>query len=305
MNLVLGGIAAAGVALVALPASATESGLTEMPVGVDTALPALVPAVGESVWLNYTEFYEANRLNGNDGNPNIHVPNFKVTVEAEAAKLVHTWGNIYGIDVSSSVVNVVTNTNITVVPNVVEGHSLNRGDTNIIPLIFHTVVGGDLHLTTATNVWVPDGYYRASDPSSQGLNRTTVAQQFQTTWLPTPKLDLSTSTTVEFGSTNPATHYHSGSYVNTDFHIGYRAFESLPKLELGVQGYYMRQFTNDTQFGAVVDGDGNKGMAAGVGPQVIYHAWEKGGIVVKYQNEIAAQNRPQGNRVWVQFALPF
>ena len=281
---------------------ATENGLTEMPIGVDTAMPALVPEPGGTILLNYMEYYSARRTNDGAGNP--AVPDFRLDVEAEAPKIVHTWARFNGIDVSSGFVQPLVNIDIQIIPGEVTGHEFNRGDTDLLPLILHTVVGNGLHLETATNIWPRDGFYNGHNPASEGLNRFTVGQQFVTTWLPDKTWDLSTSTLLEFCSKNSTTNYRSGSYCDTDFHIGNRVFAASPKWELGLQGYYMKQFQNDRQNGVLADGDGHKGRAFAFGPQISYDAWEHGAIVVKFQHEVLVENRPTGDKLWVQFALP-
>lgn len=294
-------LASAALGVAPLPAGATEGGRTEFPIGVDTALPALMPEPGGTILLSYTQLYVAHRLN--DGNGHKAVPSFGVDVEAEAPKLVHTWATVHGFEFGSGLVQPIVNTDLVVLPGLVTGHDFSFGDTNLIPLMVHTDVGSGLHLTIATNIWLPDGHYDVRNPASQGLHRTTIGQQFITTWLPTPRWNLSTSTIVEFGSSNSKTHYYSGSYVNTDFHVGYRLFEALPKLELGLQGYYMVQYENDKQYGFVLGSDGRKGRAAGFGPQIVYDAWKHGGIVLKYQHEVGVENRPEGDRTWLQLAI--
>ena len=288
----------------ALPALATENGVQEFPIGVDTQLPALVPPPGESILLNYTQFYQARQLKDNDGNK--AVPDFRLDVIAEAPKFVHTWTRVGGIDISSSIVQPIIHIDNQVIPGVVTGYETNRADTDIIPLMLHTVVGNGLHLELATNIWPKDGFYNVHNPASTGLNRFTWGQQIVTTWLPNPKWNLSTSTMLEFGGTNHTTGYRSGSYVNTDFHIGNRLFNALPKLEVGVQGYFMKQYTSDhLADGSLADGTGNRGRVFGWGPQISYDAWPHGGIVFKYQHEMAVLNRAEGDHVWLQIAIPF
>lgn len=311
LSVVMGSVAVACASFAAMPASATENGLTNFPVGVDTQMPALVPKVGGTVWLNYNLVYQSNRQNDSNGNK---TPiDFKVTAEVEAIKILHTWAEYRGVDFASAIIQPFVNTTTSVgvpVPHVgtiveAEGSTFGLADTDLVPVVLHTVVGNGLHLAGAAHVWVPTGQYKMTDPSSPGLNRDPYpGAQFITTWLPDGKTNISTSTTLEMGSTNSATHYYSGAYVNTDFHAGYRFFSSIPKMEIGLQGYYMKQFENDTQNGSLADGDGHKGQAVAIGPQISYDAWEHGGIVFKLQRELGVENRTAGTKVWLQFALP-
>jgi hypothetical protein len=286
----------------ALPASATEGGGQEFPIGVDTVDPALVPAPGGNILLSYTVGYIADRVNDQNGH-SAH-PGFHVDVAVEAIKLVHTWSNQAGIDISSGIVNGVNNTDLTVIPGAVKGQETGAIDTELLPIILHTEVGHGLHLQWNASVWMPDGTYDRNNPASMGFNKTSFGMQFMSTWLPTPKWDLSTATTVEFGAKNSATQYYSGSSVNTDFQVGYRPIPSLPKLQVGVQGFYFQQVEDDKQYGVIYE-NGYQGRAVGVGPQIRYDAFEHGGIILKYQREVLAENRPQGDKLWLQMGIPF
>ncbi|MTJ83983.1 MAG: hypothetical protein F8N37_23605 [Telmatospirillum sp.] len=289
--------------LAAGPAGATEGGGQQFPIGVDTVDPALLPPPGGNMLLSYTVGYWADRLNGDNGRS--ARPGFHADVFVEAIKLIHTWTSFHGIDIGSGMVNGLNNTDVTIVPGAVKGQEFGLIDTDLLPVILHADVGGGLHLGFATNIWVPDGTYRRTNPASMGFNRTSVGLQFITTWLPTDKWDLNTSTIVEFGAKNQATQYYSGTYTNTDFQASYRAIDALPKLAIGVSGYYFQQLEDDRINGLAAYGTGYRGMAVGFGPQIRYDAWDHGAIVLKYQHELTAENRPQGEKFWLQLGVPF
>jgi hypothetical protein len=74
-------------------------------------------------------------------------------------------------------------------------------------------------------------------------------------------------------------------------------------LEFSVVGYFFEQFNDDK-----VNGnrflDGHHGRAFAVGPQLRYE-FAKGGIAFKWQHETSVNNRPEGDRLQLQFAVPF
>jgi hypothetical protein len=76
----------------------------------------------------------------------------------------------------------------------------------------------------------------------------------------------------------------------------------LRALQCSVVGYWFDQFTddqlNDRQFL-----DGHRSKVVAVGPQVRYQ-FAKGGIALKWLHETSAENRPEGDRVQLQFAVP-
>ncbi|WP_199901707.1 transporter, partial [Herbaspirillum sp. B65] len=59
------------------------------------------------------------------------------------------------------------------------------------------------------------------------------------------------------------------------------------------------------QNGQAVAGNGFRGQAMGIGPQIRWD-WTPGSAVTfKYQREFSVRNRPQGDRFWLQVSVPF
>ena len=107
-----------------------------------------------------------------------------------------------------------------------------------------------------------------------------------------------------------ATHYHSGNEFLWQFdgqqRIGHRG------ASIGLQGFYYKQITNDTQNGAKVvttnvDGSqsiGNKGRQLDLGPQVTFPWGRHGALVLKWNHDMLVENRGRGNSFWFQFGVP-
>ncbi|MGF6782216.1 transporter, partial [Paraburkholderia sp. GAS334] len=76
------------------------------------------------------------------------------------------------------------------------------------------------------------------------------------------------------------------------------------KLQLGLQGFLLKQFADDDVNGTPVGEDGFRGQAVAVGPQLRYMWSQAAGIVFKYQREFAVRNRPQGNKLWIELCFP-
>jgi len=74
------------------------------------------------------------------------------------------------------------------------------------------------------------------------------------------------------------------------------------KLSVGLNGFYYLQTTNDMQNGVRV-GDGNRGLAFAVGPEIKYHLGRVP-LILKYQKELVSENRPCGNSFWFQLGVP-
>ncbi len=76
------------------------------------------------------------------------------------------------------------------------------------------------------------------------------------------------------------------------------------RVQLGVQGTFLKQFTDDTQDGVKVGSDGFRGQTVAIGPQLRDMWGPASGVVVKYQHAFAVRNRPRGDKLWMQFSFP-
>jgi hypothetical protein len=291
-----------GLAAIALlaerPAGASENGAAHYPTGTNTVEPALMPPPGGSLWLNYLTFYTADRFNNSNGAA--AVPGYLVNSEAEAARLLHTWASLDGVSWTSGLILIASHASIDVPHQSGSGGGL--GDLVIQPLLL-TGTFGNLHVLGGFDVSLPTGNYSKDKLVNPGLNYTTVAPQFALTWLPTRELEVSLFSTAGFNSKNHETQYKSGDYLDIDYAIGYRAFASLHALQLSMVGYWFDQFTDD-QLNGQQFLDGHRGKAFAVGPQIRYQ-FAKGGVAFKWLHETSAENRPEGNRFQLQFAVPF
>jgi hypothetical protein len=292
------GITVLLISMTASPAGASENGAEHYPTGTNTVEPALMPPPGTSLWLNYITYYTADQFNNSNGDT--AVPGYRVSAVAEAARLLHTWTAIDGVAWTSGIVLIANDADLHVPHQSGSGGGL--GDLVIQPVLL-TAAFGNLHVLGGFDVSLPTGNYRASKLVNPGLNYTTVAPQFALTWLPTRELEFSLFSTAGFNSTNKETHYASGNYFDVDYSMGYRPVPSLPMLQFSVAGYWLDQFTADKVNGSQFL-DGHRGRVFAVGPQVRYK-FAKGGIAFKWLHETSAENRPQGDRLQLQFAVPF
>ena len=82
---------------------AVENGNPQWPIGVQTIIPAILPAAGETAYYNYTLYYHADSFK--DGNGKDLIPGFESHVLAEAPRIVHTWETKLGpLNMSSGVI---------------------------------------------------------------------------------------------------------------------------------------------------------------------------------------------------------
>ncbi len=298
-RLVLGGILAI---LLPTGAQASENGLSHYPNGVNTVLTGILPAPGDLQFFSYSQYYDVTGLPGENGKP--VVPDFKADIKVEAPRLVYTYPvNISkNIHLSSGIITTFVGQSINAA-----GHrdsATGFADIDIEPL--YVTYANDRHnffIYGGMDIWAPTGSYNKNRLANLGYNYWTFAPDIFMTWFPNPKVEISTAIVSEFNTTNSATHYHSGSAINIDQSVHLRPFDSLPKLRLAVQGYWHQQLGDDTVDGMPVDG-GFKGREFGIGPQIEYDLFKKGGILFKYDREVGVVNRPAGNRFWFELTFP-
>ena len=281
-------------------ASATENGLTIYPVGVNTVLDGIVPPPGDTRFYNYTQYYVANKFAGPHGES--IVPGFHSGVFADAPRVIHTWGPTLGpFTLSSGIIVPILHVNVDVPTR--NGRRTGLGDITIHPVFLGYVnPSHSFFASLGTDVGLPTGSYNVNRVANTGNNVYAFMPNPNLTWFPTPDWELSTTAMFELDSPNHATHYHNGAVSFLDWVVGYSFTKAL---QVGVQGFFLNQFTDDTVHGQPVHGDGFRGRAIGIGPQLRWD-WSPGSaLVFKYQHEMSVRNRPQGERFWIEVSVPF
>lgn len=294
-------IAASCLAATATAALAAENGTTNWPLGVQTIVPAILPAPGETEYYDYFIYYNADSYKNSAGKKSI--PGFNLDVVANASRIVHTWRTDTGPWSFSSGIILLANYNKLAVTG-------SQGSDAGISLVYVTPMYityniENIHMLYGPSVFVPtptSGYDPARLVNSAN-NFVTFNQEFALTYFATPRLELSAQANLSINATNPATGYRSGSLMNIDYAINYAPIDAMPNLFFGLAGFSSRQFEDDKINGSIVPG-GNRLSKDGLGGQAIYYFDNKTAVALKYQREFNTKNGPEGNRFWLQFALP-
>ncbi|QIE29762.1 transporter [Caballeronia sp. SBC2] len=285
--------------LLHLDAHATENGQISYPVGVNTVLNGVLPPPGGTQFYNYTLYYVANKFAGSDGQS--LVPGFHLNAFVDAPRVIHTWNiNLGPFTLSSGTIVPIFHLHVGSPGGT--GNRTALGDIILEPwLIGYSNPSHSFFAFFATDVAVPSGAYSVNRVANTGLNTYALMPYLSTTWFPTPAVEISTTALVEVNSPNSATHYHSGAVAALDYLVGYSLNS---KVQVGLQGYLLKQFTDDTVNGMPVPGGGFRGQAVAIGPQIRYMWSPAAGIVFKYQHEFAVRNRPQGEKLWMELSFP-
>ena len=176
----------------------------------------------------------------------------------------------------------------------------NLGDLIVSPALI-AWGAGSLRTVAALEVVLPTGQYDKNAVLNTGKHYYTVRPIFGVSWFPVAGLEMSAKITYSFNSMNTATDYHSGQL----FHIDYGAsYAVTAKARVGIAGYFVKQTTDDTRYGASVNGDGFRGQVFAIGPGFLYQ-FAKGSLDVRVVKELFVRNRPSGEAVWARAVIPF
>lgn len=289
----------ASVGLISI-AGATENGTQQYPIGVNSLADGFLPAPGTLQYYDYFLWSNANHQNDNNGN-RVGIP-FNLTVWANAFRFMYTWTPEVGpFHYATGLVLPVVGLDLKVAG--LHGSDFNTGNINIQNYLGASNSSHTFFYFFGLDTYVPTGHYDRNALISTGNNFYTFAPNLDVSYVPNEQWEFSAVLFTEFNTTNHANHYHSGDDVNLDYGITYRPFKKVPRLGLGIQGYFYKQITADTQYGRPVSPGGYRGQAIGLGPMIRYDIGH-GGFALKYQREFDVVNRPVGNAVWFQFSLP-
>ncbi|WP_083637195.1 MULTISPECIES: SphA family protein [Marinobacter] len=284
----------------AVTVQAVENGVTNWPNGVNTVLPAMMPAPGETQFYGYTVFYSADEFKDTNGDT---LPGkFELDVFAQAFRLNHTWDyqTDSGITFTSGAILSGGRNSLDV--GVADDSETGLNQIYLTPLYVNWSASESLHFSTGFSGFIPLGDYDRNNLINTTSNTASYVQEFNMTWFANQEWELSLSPTFTFNFENDDTDYESGDVFNVDYFAGYRP-ASAPQWQVGVAGHYTKQFSDDEINGQTV-GDGNRLQKLAIGPQVFYGLGPKTAIVFKYLHETEVENSSEGGSFWFQFAMP-
>jgi len=273
-------------------ALATEGGGGAYPNGAEGFMTGAVPPPGNYI-IDYVLYYSADKLANDDGDD--MMPKFDLTVFGNVLRFIHVTpkkvlGGFWAQHIFVPVLNVDVDATMG------EDDKLGLGDIIIDPCViaWH---GQNWHAAAGIDIYVPVGAYDEDDLANVGRNYWTIEPVAAVTVMPTKSTELSAKFMYDINMENSDTDYTSGQ----EFHVDYAASMRVKNWQLGVGGYYYQQVTEDD-----LDGPGmemEKGRVFGIGPQVGLGVG-KMQMILKYQTELEARNRPEGDKVWFKLVCP-
>jgi hypothetical protein len=273
-------------------ALATEGGGSVYPYGLNTIATGVLPKPGHYLYV-YNGYYEAKETMDDDGNA-LPIP-FDVNVRSHTPRYlgVHPTAKLFGGSLGWQAALPLIIGDATVGRR--EDYGSAVGDAALGLMLgwhrptFHQIAGIDLH--------VPVGSYDEDRLFNAGRNYWASTFYYSFTALPHKAWDINVRTNLTLNDENPATRYQSGHETGADYSVNWHP---TPPAFLGVNGYFHYQLTDDEIRGEQVEPDGRRLRVFAYGPQIGYrgNGW---GIVGKWQHEVAARNKAQGDKYWLQF----
>lgn len=289
-------------------AHATENGLTHYPIDVNTVANGILPAPGAGLLDIYTQWYNATSFAGPKGKSEI--PGFDSSISIFSPRILYTLPKSFSLipsfDSSVTVGLIAPLLNLNLEMYNQHGHTLGIGDLTLETDISFDRPQNGYFSYFGVDTFLPTGSYNQHKLANLGSNYYSFEPQYNFTWFPNRRLELDETAVFDFNTTNGSTNYHSGADFENDYALHYTAFpNSLPNVNFGVQGYIYKQIQDDTVYGQVYN-NGNKGQSFGIGPQITINMFHnRGGIDIKYTHQFAVRNQPKGEKIWVEFGIPF
>lgn len=183
----------------------------------------------------------------------------------------------------------------------VDDSSFGPGDIVLIPLSLYWQKKS-FHWSFSQFVVAPTGSYDVNNAMNNSLNYWSFDSNFALEYFnPKTGWDFSFDVGYIYNTKNYATDYHTGQELHLDFAINHFFTDSFA---VGFQGFGLKQITGDRGSGAQLGSF--KAEAVGIGPALL---WSKDfgkqnvTFIVKWMHEVYAENRLQGNHVFLSFVM--
>ncbi len=281
-------------------AASENGGFSSFPAGAQSVASGFLPPPGATEFYGYLLYYSANSFRDGAGHPTS--PGLKVDVFAQAPRVVHTWNlSLGGVNISSGAVAESDYIKVKTGTQQDDDTALDLYGVEPFDL---TASIGNWHFLSGTLFYIPGAPYNRNALANGTTHYAALAQQFDVTWLPTPRIEISINPDVEFNMRNKATGYRSGDQFGFTWGAGYRPFASDLRWQFGLNGFYDYQFTDDRIHGALAPDDGFRLKKSAIGPQAVFWFSPAAALIVKEQTEMDVRNGPKGELYWVEFAFP-
>jgi len=293
-------------------AGATELGGSSYPVGVELGYGDMLPP--GLYHLAYYSRAQAASLKGNAGQ-DLGWARYRLTADTLSYRLQYVWDTtLLGASAESALVLPFPAVDLekqisSALPDT-SGSRFGMTDPLLVPLRL-AWKGEVLNQSVGLEVVAPLGAYEVNARVNTGRNYWQVAPAYALTVRPSAETAIGLKLRYGINTKNADTGYRSGDELTLEYNAGYRLS---PAMTLGLQGYFLRQTTDDELNGQATSatngrligsGIGNRGSVNAIGPFLSYRFSPRFAVTGKYQQDFAVKNRGEFRRFWLQTLLPF
>lgn len=274
---------------------ATEGGGSIYPHGSENYMSGALPPPG-LYGLMYANHYSADRVNDGNGN-DLQVPGFKVTANVAAPRIVWLPGTkLLGGDLALHAIVPIVDLKVSVA-------GMSQSKSGIGDIVVGVAAGyhhsQNLHSLAAIDVFAPTGGYDRNDLANIGRNHWAAEPVYSVSYIDPAGFNGDIKLGYLVNARNRDTDYRSGQEFHFDYALGWGLGNGFV---FGAGGYVYRQVTADRQSGATLSN--SKGQAFAIGPSVKYDSGKGWFVTAKWQKEVKAENRAQGNALWIKAVFP-
>lgn len=290
-------------------ALATENGNSNKPPGVDTVAAGLMHEGGWRITTTLSH-YEADENRDGGGNKPNNISNYLLRAQVLSMRVQYVWPGVEWLGASVETrfghllyADLKFRADIRTPVSTLR---LRGSDNGALAAGFAGPVmlgwkGKTVHQVFGPLIIYPTRNYDRSQTTNLSSGYRSFVPFYGITWFPSEGWEASAAATVSFNQTNKTTGYRSGREALVDFGVDRVVAQGL---RVGLSGYAYKQLSDDVSNGVTVAG-GNRGQVFALGPQVRYRASKNFGITFKWHPEFKVENRPVGNRAFIQFFNAF
>jgi hypothetical protein len=287
-------------------AQAKEGG-DQYPNGVENWMAGALPPPG-NYFIGYTGYWQGTLRNGRGGEVDFGGgQHAKLNATYEALRFIKvTRHTILGASYGWHVIVPLVNLSIDHPALGGRASEFNVGDITLDPLVlgWHT---GNLHTTFGLDFLFKTGHYDAADPRvSIGTHYNSIEPVLAVTWLNPEGWEASAKFMYNIKAKNEETRYQSGD----EFHVDWLLGKTSGAWGVGLAGYYLKQTTDDEQYGqtvAAIPGvwsEGRRGQVFAFGPSVKYTTRNGVMLVGQWQKETALESRFGDDKFLLKAIVP-
>ena len=313
----------------ALGMSTAQAGNLE-PAGINLGGTSFFDGFGATqpgwTYLGYYQYSQLNHIEDNSGNDSPAFKNPKINVDLILNQLAYTTSQTFfngsaHLGFTGLLPLLHFNTSFDANSPVKLSSADGFGDLTLgAYLQFHPVISGGRPVYSQRvefDVIAPIGRYSTSTDINPGANFWSLNPYWAGTWLPTPKTEVSLRVNYLYNLSNnspnalpptvSSTKAGQAAWVNFTASYAVR-----PDLNVGLNGYYLKQFTNDvynytngSSDNGLQFGDTGKAELFAVGPGLFWKASPKNIWAANLYFQTSAQNHTRGTVLNIHWIHPF